>query len=51
MTDYLRQSFNFELITIGIQPKSLAFGASPSKETLKATKLLSTTIAKLLNKR
>jgi hydrogenase 3 maturation protease len=49
MTDYLHQSFNFELITIGIQPKSLAVGANPSKEVLRATKRLSTTIAKLLN--
>lgn len=50
MADYLRQSFNFELITIGIQPKSLAVGARPSKEISQATRQISTTIAKLLNK-
>jgi len=48
LADYLRKSFNFELITIGIQPKTLAFGASPSKEVLKATKQLSAAIAKIL---
>jgi hydrogenase 3 maturation protease len=48
MTDYLLQSFKFEVITIGIQPKTLAFGAKPSKEIVEAAKRISTTIAKLL---
>ncbi len=50
MTDYLLQSFNFQIIIIGIQPKTLAVGASPSKEVAAAAKLLSETIAGLLNK-
>ncbi len=50
MTDYLLQSFNFQIIIIGIQPKTLAVGALPSKEVIGAVKLLSETIAGLLNK-
>jgi hydrogenase 3 maturation protease len=49
MTDYLLQSFDFHVITIGIQPKTLAVGARPSKQIVQAAKQLSTTIAKLLN--
>jgi hydrogenase 3 maturation protease len=48
LTDYLFQSFKFEVITIGIQPRSLAFGVKPSKEIVDATKLISTTVLKLL---
>ena len=50
MTDYLLQSFKFQVITIGIQPGTLVVGAKPSKETVAAAKLLSTTIGKLLIK-
>ena len=50
LADYLKQSFNFELITIGIQPKSLTFGTRPSKEILQATRQISTIIAKLFKK-
>ncbi len=49
LTNYLLQSFKFEPITIGIQPKTLAFGAKPSKEIVEAAKRISATIAKLLN--
>jgi hydrogenase 3 maturation protease len=48
LTDYLLKSFKFEVVTIGIQPKSLLFGAKPSKETLAATKQLSSILGKLL---
>jgi hydrogenase 3 maturation protease len=48
LTDYLLQSFKFEAITIGIQPKTLTFGSKPSKPVADATKRLSSTIAKLL---
>jgi len=44
------QSFNFQIIIIGIQPKTLAVGALPSKEVTAAAKLLSDTILKILNK-
>ena len=50
MTDYLLQSFNLQIIIIGIQPKTLAVGALPSKEVTAAAKLLSETIVKILNK-
>ncbi len=50
MTNYLLRSFKFQIIIVGIQPKSLAVGASPSREIVEAVKLLSKTIAKLLNK-
>jgi hydrogenase 3 maturation protease len=48
MSDYLLQSFSCQVIVVGIQPRSLAVGGSPSKETLRAAKQLSVTIAKLL---
>jgi hydrogenase 3 maturation protease len=48
LTDYLLQSFNFQVITIGIQPGILAFGAKPSKELVQAVKRLSATITELL---
>jgi hydrogenase 3 maturation protease len=48
MADYLLQSFDCQVITIGIQPKTLTVGARPSKEILKAAKQLSATITKLL---
>jgi hydrogenase 3 maturation protease len=48
MTDYLLLSFDCQVITIGIQPKTLAVGARPSKQVIQAAKQLSATIAKLL---
>jgi hydrogenase 3 maturation protease len=48
LTDYLLQSFDCQVITIGIQPKTITFGAQPSKEIIQAAKRLSTTILKLL---
>lgn len=51
MIDYLLQSFNYQVITIGIQPGTLAVGARPSKQILRAAKRVSTTIAKLLNEK
>jgi len=48
--DYLLQSFKFEVITIGIQPKTLTVGATPSKEILAAVKQLSSILGKLLIK-
>jgi hydrogenase 3 maturation protease len=48
MADYLLQSFDCQVITIGIQPKTLAVGAQPSKEVLAAAKRLSSTIIKIL---
>lgn len=48
MTNYLLQSCNFEAIIIGIQPKSLVVGKSPSKEVLAACKLLAKTLSKIL---
>ncbi len=51
MVDYLLQSFKFEVITIGIQPKTLSLGSKPSKPVLTSAKKLSSTIANLLNKK
>jgi hydrogenase 3 maturation protease len=48
LIDYLNQSFKFEIIAIGIQPKTLTFGSPPTKEVVAAAKLLADTIAKLL---
>jgi hydrogenase 3 maturation protease len=50
LTDYLLQSFKFDMITIGIQPRSLGFGAKPSKEAVAATKKISSTLGKLFIK-
>ena len=48
MTDYLLESFRCEIIIIGIQPKNLSVGASPSKEVLDAVESLSATIISVL---
>jgi hydrogenase 3 maturation protease len=48
MADYLLQAFNCQIITIGIQPGTLAVGAKPSKEIIQSAKRLSSTITKLL---
>jgi hydrogenase 3 maturation protease len=45
---YLLESFKFEVIIIGIQPKSLTFGAKPSKEIRQAAKHLSAAIIESL---
>jgi hydrogenase 3 maturation protease len=45
---YLLESFKFQAIIIGIQPKTLVFGAQPTKEVVAAAKHLAETIAKLL---
>ena len=50
MTDYLLRFLKCEIIIIGIQPKNLTAGASPSKEVARAARQVSTTIAKLLEK-
>jgi hydrogenase 3 maturation protease len=45
---YLLESFKFQAIIIGIQPKTLTFGAPPTKEVVAAVKHLAETITKLL---
>jgi hydrogenase 3 maturation protease len=47
MADYLLESFKFNLIAIGIQPKTLAVGAQPSKEVLTAVDLLAEMLVNL----
>lgn len=48
---YLLESFKFEAIIIGIQPKSLTFGAQPTKEVVAAAKNIAKAITKLLTNR
>jgi hydrogenase 3 maturation protease len=50
MTDYLLQSFYCQVITIGIQPKTLTFGSQPTKEVVAAAKHLAEEIAALFKK-
>ena len=45
---YLLESFKFQAIIIGIQPKTLTFGAQPTKEVVAAAKNIAKTITKLL---
>ncbi len=45
---YLLESFKFQAIIIGIQPKTLTFGAQPTKEVVAAAKRLAEAITKLL---
>ena len=45
---YLLESFKFQAIIIGIQPKTLTFGAQPTKKVVAAAKHLAETISKLL---
>jgi len=45
---YLLESFKFEVIIIGIQPKTLTFSAQPTKEVVAAAKKLADTITTLL---
>ena len=45
---YLLESFKFQAIIIGIQPKTLTFGAQPTKEVVAAAKRIAETITKLL---
>jgi hydrogenase 3 maturation protease len=48
IVDYLLESFKFQAIIIGIQPKTLTFGAQATKEVVAAAKHLAETITKLL---
>jgi hydrogenase 3 maturation protease len=45
---YLLESFKFQAIIIGIQPKTLTFGAQPTKEVVAAAEKLADTITTLL---
>jgi hydrogenase 3 maturation protease len=47
---YLLESFKFQAIIIGIQPKTLTFGAQPTKEVVAAAKHLADEITALLKK-
>jgi hydrogenase 3 maturation protease len=47
MTDYLLESFKFDITVIGIQPKTLTVGAEPSKPVLKAVDSLVETLVGL----
>lgn len=48
IAQYLTQSLSCKAVIIGIQPKTLAFGALPSKEIKKAVTLLSSVIQEAL---
>lgn len=48
MTDYLLDSFKFDITIIGIQPKTIEVGANPSPEVLAAVKSFSEMLAELL---
>ena len=48
MIGYLLESFKFQAIIIGIQPKTLTFGAQPTKEVVAAAKNIAKAITKLL---
>ena len=48
MVDYLRQFFACDITLIGIQPKSLAMGATASEEVLRAAESVATAIARSL---
>jgi hydrogenase 3 maturation protease len=45
---YLLESFKFQTIIIGIQPKTLTFGAQPTKEVVAAAKHIAKTIVKII---
>jgi hydrogenase 3 maturation protease len=45
---YLLESFKFQAIIIGIQPKTLTFGAKPTKEVVAAAKHIADAITELL---
>ncbi len=45
---YLLESFKFQAIIIGIQPKTITFGAQPTKEVIAAAKHIAKAITKLL---
>jgi hydrogenase 3 maturation protease len=48
MIDYLLQSFTCKVIIIGIQPKSLHFGAAPSKEVEESVQQIADAIGDFL---
>ncbi len=50
MTDYLSQFLKYKAVIIGIQPKTLAVGASPSKEVIIAAEQVAQVLVKLLEK-
>jgi hydrogenase 3 maturation protease len=47
---YLLESFRFQAIIIGIQPKTLVFGAQPTKEVVAAAKYIAKAITVLFKK-
>ena len=47
---YLLESFKFQAIIIGIQPKTLTFGAQPTKEVIAAAKHIAKAITALFKK-
>ncbi len=47
---YLLESFKFQAIIIGIQPKTLVFGAQPTKEVVAAAKYIAKEITTLFKK-
>ena len=49
MLDYLNESIGCEMMIIGIQPKTLDFGTSPSTEVKKAVKLVTAAIKEILD--
>jgi len=51
LVDYLKTSMKCEFVFIGIQPKTLKFGESVSKEVLKAVDLISDSIQEILKSR
>ena len=50
IVDYLLKSFKFQAIIIGIQPKTLTFGAKPTKEVVAAAKHIAKVITALFKK-
>jgi len=50
MIGYLLESFKFQAIIIGIQPKTLTFGAQPTKEVVAAAKHIAKAITALFKK-
>lgn len=51
MADYLMQSINCQVLIIGIQPKTLEFGARPSKEIERSTRLVAEMLREVLMKK
>jgi hydrogenase 3 maturation protease len=49
MTDYITQATNCQVIGIGIQPKTLAFGSKPTKSVLASAKEVARAFLQALN--